>query len=203
MVDNFSLERVARIMKRIESSADAAVLATLKEAADSIISDIDKYWLRSNAMRFKGVTGNAYSSITIGVYQGRKLQYVNWNGKHVRRPTRPTLAEGEPYPLPLYYDGDAASGKPYVGEYGNGGIWGNQLGPWVMYAQRYKKSVSGNDFSMVVAIPVSYAGYQYRIVHAMQNIMDAIPGAVKSNAVRIDIPHEGSLDFGDTDGAPF
>lgn len=203
MADTYSLEKIARIMKRVESAADSAVLSTLKAAADSIISDIDKFWLRSNAMNRKGVTGNAYGSVTIGVYKGKKLQYVNWNGKHVRRPTRPTLAKGEPYPLPEYYDGDSVDGEPYIGQYGGGGVWGNQLGPWVMYSQRYKKSVSGNDFSMVVAIPVSYAGYQYKIVHAMQNIMGAIPGAVRSNAVRIDIPHEGTFDFGDTGGAPF
>lgn len=196
---SYSLERFAAIMKKAEAMTEAAVDALLIKAADTLMNNVESLWRK--AMGHLGVTGNAYASITIGVYKGRKLIYVSWNGKRVKRPTMATLARGEAYPLPMYYDGDPVKGKPYVGEVGFGGVWGQQLGPWVMYAQRYKKSVAGNDWSMVVAIPVVYAGYNDKIVRAMQNIMDAIPTVVESGKVRVDTLHEGGL-F-DTGGAPF
>lgn len=171
-----------QIIPKIKEVASQAVLATLKNAADTLIANIDKYWLGEGALRFLGVTGNAYASVTIGVYQKNKLVYANWNGKHVDRPTMPSLKKGQKYPLPEYYDGDMSKG--YVGEYGSGGQWGQQAGPWAIYSQRYNKGLAG-DWNMVVAIPVSYAGYNPKIVHAMQNIMDAIPSAIDKNIVSV------------------
>lgn len=190
------MEQVAGIMKKVQATADRAVEKMLRGAIDALISHVSDYWKLGHL----GVTGNAYNSVTAGLYKGRKLVYANWNGKHVDRPTRATLAKGEAYDLPTYYDGDAVE-KPYVGEVGNGGVWGQQLGPWVLYSQRYRSSFSGNDWSVVIAMPVVYAGYHPKLVKTMQAMLDAVPRLVDEHKVRVNTVHQGSL-F-DASGAPF
>ena len=175
------------IAPKINGAVSQAILETMKSAADALISNIDTYWLGEGALNRLGVTGNAYTSVTIGVYQGKKLVYANWNGKHVQKPTMTSLAEGQPYPLPEYYDGNSVNEEygPYVGEYGSGKQWGPQAGPWAIYSQRYNKDVAGKGFSMIVAIPMSYAGYNPRIVRAMIHIMDAIPSVIDQNIAKV------------------
>lgn len=195
-----SQQQAARIFSKIKAQADSAVEATLKKSIDEIIKNVDKYWLGKNALAFKGVTGNAYNSVTLGLYRKNKLVYANWNGKHVEKPTMRSLAKGQRYPLPEYYDGDKSRG--YTGQYGHGGQWGPQLGPWAMYSQRYDKGLKDNDWTIVAAIPVEYAGYNPKIVRALQNIMDDMPNAVDYNKVRVENAPQQRNVFKDSD-APF
>lgn len=192
--NGLSLQQMAKIFSKIKAQADSAIEATLKKSIDAIIKNIDRYWLGKNALSFKGVTGNAYASVTLGLYHKNKLVYANWNGKHVEKPTRKSLAKGEPYNLPNYYDGDPNKG--FVGKYGLGGEWGTQLGPWSIYSQRYNKGLKGNDWTVVVAIPVEYAGYNPKIVAALQNIMDDMPNVVDYNKVRVENAPQQTDAFG-------
>lgn len=185
MAYQYGLSRQASaIFKKIQEKADAAIQETLKKAADDLMANIKNYWLGKGALDYLGVTGNAFTSVAVGVYHKNKLVYANWNGKHAAKPTMPTLKEGQRYPLPEYYDGDKSKG--YKGEYGTGGQWGPQIGPWVIYSHRYNKDFKGNDWTMVVSIPVSYAGYNPKIVHAMQNMLDALPSLVDYDLVRVE-----------------
>lgn len=189
-----SQQQAARIFSKIKAQADSAIEATLKKTIDTIIKNVDKYWLGKRALEFKGVTGNAYTSVTLGLYRKNKLVYANWNGKHVEKPTMRALAKGQKYPLPEYYDGDKSKG--YIGEYGSGGQWGPQLGPWSIYSQRYNKDLKGNDWTVVAAIPVEYAGYNHKIVAALQNIMDDMPNVVDYNKVRVENAPQQTGAFG-------
>lgn len=191
-----SQQQTAQIFSKIKAQADSAIEATLKKTIDAIIKNIDRYWLDKKALDYKGVTGNAYASVTLGLYHKNKLVYANWNGKHVDRPTRVSLAKGEPYNLPSFYDGDSAQKKTVIGDYGHGGQWGNQLGPWSIYSQRYNKGLNGNDWTVVVAIPVEYAGYNHKIVGALQNIMDDMPNVVDYNKVRVENAPQQTDAFG-------
>lgn len=181
-----SQQDVRKIFEKIKGQAEAAVQATLEKSIDALIKNIKQYWLGPGALDFLGVTGNAFSSVTAGLYHKNKLVYANWNGKHVKKPTMKSLAEGQMYPLPEYYDGDSAVHRRYKGEYGAGGQWGPQIGPWVIYSQRYMKNLAGNDWTVLVAIPVSYAGANEKIAKALQNMMNALPSLVDYNVVRVE-----------------
>lgn len=175
---------VRHLFSKMQGKVDAAIQATLQKAVDDMLKNINTYWLGKGALDYLGVTGNAYASIAFGVYHNNKLVYANWNGKHVDKPTMRSLRKGQRYPLPEYYDGD--KNKGYVGEYGRGGQWGQQTGPWIIYSQRYNKSLKSKDWSVVVVLPMEYAGYNPKIVKAMQNMLDDLPDRVDYNIVRVE-----------------
>lgn len=177
------------ILPKIQAAKDAAVLQTLKSAADDLISIATPIW--KNTMGHLGVTGNAYNSMTVGIYHKRKLEYVNWIGKHAAPPTMRSLGKGQPYPFEEYYEGDTVyedeEGElhPYVGEVGKGGVSGRQSGPWVMYSHRYDKTRNNIEWSVVVAIPMEYAGFNPKIVEVMQALYDNLPHLVSSNIASV------------------
>lgn len=192
--NGLSQQQMAKIFSKIIGQAESAMEATLKNTIDEIIKNIDNYWLGRGALDYRGVTGNAYTSVTLGLYHKNKLVYTNWNGKHAEPPTQRSLAAGEHYKLPTFYDGDSTEKKPFTGKYGIGGEWGPQLAPWSIYSQRYNKGFKGNDWTVVVAIPVEYAGYNKKIVKALQNIMDDMPSVVDYKTVRVEnAPQQTSL----------
>lgn len=183
----------ARIFKMVRQKAYSATLATIEKAAMNVMEKLDSY------RKYHHITGNAWTSTTIGIYYKGRLVSIYNKGDEDEPPTRVTLRKGEVYNLPSYYKGGYNGGeKPYKGEYGQGGQWGPTLGPWYMHRQHSAKYKTWN---MIVAIPVSYAGYNPKIVATLQAIMDDLPNVVDYNIVRVEnAPSQSVLDSGD---APF
>lgn len=182
MADSKALLDSRRILKLVRQKAYAATLATLDNAAAAVLIHLNEY------RKYKHVTGNTWTSTTVGVFYKGKLVSLWSMGEQDEEPTRRTLRKGETYNLTYYYKGSPAGdshGKAgnYRGEYGEGGQWGPTLGPWYMRRQHNAKRKTWN---LVVAIPVSYAGYNPRIVETMQNIMDDLPNVIDYSIVRVE-----------------
>lgn len=176
----------ARIFKVVRQKAYAATLATLEKAAEDVLMRLDQY------RKYKHVTGNAWTSTTIGIYYKGKLVSAFNKGAEDEEPTRVTLRKGERYTMPAYYKGGMV-GVPYKGTYGNGGQWGPTLGPWYV---RRQHSAKYKTWNMLVAIPVSYAGYNPKIVATLQAVMDDLPNVVGYNIVRVeDAPSQTEIPF--------
>lgn len=180
----------ARIFKKVRQRAFAATLQTLEQAASDTMSNLGRF------QKYSDVTGNAYTSTTIGIFYKGKLVGMMNAGETADAPTRATLRKDEYYTLPTFYGGasnDNDSSSMYKGKYGKGGQWGPTLGPWAMHRLHPPKSKTWN---FVVSIPVSYAGYNPRIVMTMQGIMDGLPDIVDHNVVTVEkAPYQGNLPF--------
>lgn len=174
---SLAIKQSARIIKLVRQKAYTATLATIEKAAQDLLNRLNVY------RRYKHRTGNTWTSTSIGIYyKGRLVSLFN-KGAEDEPPTRVTLREGEVYDLPYYYKGAPVGDHPYIGEYGNGKQWGPTLGPWHVRCQHSPKYKTWN---LVVAIPVSYAGYNPYIVETMQKIMDDLPNVVDYNIVRVE-----------------
>ncbi len=188
MDKNGFIKDAARIMKKVQNKAVNATLATLKETAVRMIEDVGKYW----KPQFLGVTGNAYTSVSAGVYYKGRLVFVANSGDYHDEPTRPSLKEGERYNLPEYYDGDEVTDE-YKGSHGKGGQWGPTLGPWYMRRQHFAKR---KTWMILIAIPVSYAEFNPELVKTLQAMMDALPNEVNYNIVSVqNAPSQSVLPF--------
>lgn len=178
MAESDPIKDSARIIKLIRQKAYSATLATIEKAAQDVMMRLDSY------RKYYNITGNAWTSTTIGIYYKGKLVSIFNKGAEDEAPTRVTLRKGETYNLPNYYKGGYLGGeKPYKGTFGRGGQWGPSLGPWYMRRQHSQKDKTWN---MVVAIPVSYAGYNPRITATLQAIMDDLPNVIDYNVVRVE-----------------
>lgn len=177
----------ARIFKVVRQKAYTATLATLEKAAEDVLMRLDKY------RGYKHVTGNTWTSTSIGIYYKGKLVSLFNKGAEDEPPTRVTLKKGEVYNLPYYYKGQPVGESPAVGQYGQGGQWGPSLGPWYMHRQHSAKYKTWN---MLVVIPVSYAGYNSGIVATLQAIMDDLANVVDYNIVRVEnTPSQTEISF--------
>lgn len=178
MAGKDTLQDSARIFKVIRQRAYAATLVTIEKAAQDTLMRLDSY------RKYYNITGNTWTSTTIGIYYKGKLVSIFNKGAEDEQPTRPTLRKGEAYNLPNYYKGGYIGGeKPYVGTVGNGKQWGPTLGPWSirrMHSPKYK------TWNMIVIIPVSYANYNQKIIATMQAIMDNLPSVIDYDIVRVD-----------------
>lgn len=168
----------ARIFKLVRQRAYAATLATVEKAAADVLMRLDSY------RKYKHVTGNTWTSTTIGIYYKGRLVSVFNKGAEDDAPTRVSLRKREKYNLPAYYKGKSVNkDNPYIGEEGRGGQWGPTLGPWFIHRQHSQKYKTWN---MIVAIPVSYAKYNPRIVATIQAVMDDLPNVVDYSKVRVE-----------------
>lgn len=184
-----SLQGVARIMKVVQNKAVNAIRATLENTVDRMVADIDHYW----RLQYKGVTGNAYTSVTAGVYYKGKLVHIANSGDGKKQPTRKSLTRGRTYNLPEYYDGDAVVGKPFTGT--EGYISGN--GPTM--GKAYMKSnhpAKRKTWVVLIAMPMPYAEYHPGLVHTMQSMLDALPQEIDRNIVYVEnAPTQSELPF--------
>lgn len=184
----------ARIFKKIRNKAFAATLQTMIRGSESLISYI------ADNIQFRNVTGNAYTSISVGVYYKGRLMHIASVGQHEKEPTRRTLAKGERYNSEYFYDeahyADGSKKRHYfVGKYGQGGQWGPTLGPY--YLKRQHPGTK-DTWEMIVTIPVSYAGYVPGITRTFQNMMDKLPSCVRESIVRVETAPE--LNDGEDNG---
>lgn len=179
----------ARIFKKVRQRAYVATLQTLEQAAVDTMLKLGKF------RKYEHITGNTWTSTTIGVfYKGKLVGMVN-KGQTANQPTRATLRKDEYYTLPTFYGGEPNESPYFIykGEYGKGGQWGPTLGPWAIHRLHPPKSKTWN---LVVSIPVSYAGYNPNIVMTMQGIMDGLPDIVDHNVVSVEkVPYQGNLPF--------
>ena len=124
----------------------------------------------------RNITGNAYRSFTIGIYEDRKL--VDIVMTEDKDPTMRTLRKGQAYPLDEYYDGESAKGETgrYVGTSGHGGQWGPTLGKARIHTMIPK---SRARWQMLCIVPVEYASFD-----ALNHIHDMM-GAVSDDIAEI------------------
>ena len=87
-----------QIKPRVEKLAYDKMLAIMQELAHRTVN-----YFKENRT-FYNITGNAYTSFYAAVYYKGKLIYMVRASKGEKAPTRVTLAEGEKYNLPFYYD---------------------------------------------------------------------------------------------------
>jgi hypothetical protein len=138
---------------------------TMINIADTLMEQIDAN------KKFRNITGNAYTSFTIGVFYYGKLVYVSCKGDEAKEPTMRTLRKGQVYPLLYYYDGSHAD-PPYKGTVGHGGQWGPTLGPYRIKREKPKTRAA---WSLMAIIPVEYASYNPNIVDTLTALKDLIP----------------------------
>jgi len=162
----------ATIGRNVIFALSKNILATMHDAARELCDSFIKYAVLSN-MSF--ITGNAYRSFTVGIYENGKL--VDIVTTEDDDPTMKTLREGQAYPLDRYYDGtpiEASLGR-YVGRKGSGGQWGPTLGP-ARIRKLHPKSRA--RWQMLVICPVEYAPFcELNHIHnTLCALSDALPG---------------------------
>lgn len=189
---NDILAEAQRIFKVVRQRAASATFATIEQTALNLMSRLDGY------RKYQHVTGNTWTSTTIGIFYKGELKALYNKGAEDEAPMRVTLKKGEDYDLVKVYKGEETVG--YKGEYGEGGQWGPTLGPEQMQHQHVAKR---KTWSLVVMIPVEYANYNPRIVATMQNIMDGIPEVLNWSVVTIDKEGAQSTMFNGNDDLPF
>lgn len=187
-----SLEGASRIMKVVQNKAISAVEATLSKTVDSMVFNIDKYW----APKYKGVTGNAYTSVTGGVYYKGRLVHIANSGDVKDKPMRKSLRKGETYNLPSFYDGDSTAEKDlFTGSEGLLSWNGPTLG------KKYMKTnhpVKRKTWMVIIALPMPYGEYHPGLVSTMQAMMDALPNEIDRNIVYVENkPTQSKIDFGE------
>lgn len=168
----------ATVASKLHVVTSKAVLELLHRAAKDICASVEDYE-RQAGMR--NITGNAYRSFTIGIYEDRKL--VDTVATEDRDPTMRTLRKGQAYPLDTYYDGDEAGGTAgrYVGTSGGGGQWGPTLGKARI---RSMKPASRARWQMLCIVPVEYASFDsLNHIHDMLSAARDDLGAVMSECV--------------------
>lgn len=156
MVQSVESEFEVRIRKNIRNLVYERMNEKMSRAASHIADRIGEY------VKFFNVTGNLFKSIKVGVYYKGELQSVY--GAPGPAPTRPTLAKGEKYNLPKYYDGipsgfSTKAGrykKPFVGKVGFGGQTPEDTDNLMMY---YIKPPVRDTWALVVATGIDYAQY--------------------------------------------
>lgn len=163
------------IGKRVQSTAYAKTLAIMKDFADEVIKAF-----KSNR-EFYNITGNAYTSFTVGVFYKGSLVHIASVSDDEDEPTRATLREGEAYNLLEYYDGGAAE-PPYEGKTGHGGQWGPTLGP---YRVRRERGRVRDTWSVVCVCPVEYATYNKRIYDTMTQTMLDFPSLFSASVLYV------------------
>lgn len=189
-----------QIIKKVRQITYQRTLELLEKTALAALRDAMEF-----DKRYKDVTGNALTSTVIGIYHKGRLVKAFQASDTAEDPTMKTLRKGQWYPLMEYYDGTEAwfdeEGnriKPYVGKEGKGGQWGPTLGKW--YIRRLHTKAK-NTWSVVVAIPVSYAQSNERIVATMQGVFDDISYHVREFAttrgnlsgVRVHLKEDGPV----------
>lgn len=162
-----------QIIKKVRQITYQRTLELLEKTALAALRDA-----MQDDKRYQDVTGNSLTSTVIGIYHKGRLVKAFQASDTAEDPTMKTLRKGQWYPLTEYYDGTEAwfdeEGnpiKPFAGKEGKGGQWGPTLGN--LYIHRLHTKVK-NTWSIVVAIPVSYAQSNERIVATMQGVFDDI-----------------------------
>ena len=162
----------ATIGAKVHIILSKEVLAMMHEAATELCDSFIKYAV-AHKMNF--ITGNAYRSFTVGIYEDGKL--VDIVTTQDDDPTMKTLRKGQAYPLERYYDCTPVGGAigRYVGKIGSGGQWGPTLGPARIRRMRPK---SRARYQMLVICPVEYAPFRdaNHIHDTLCSLNDALPG---------------------------
>lgn len=155
----------------------------LHKAAREICASVRDY---EQQVGMRNITGNAYRSFTIGIYEdGKLIDIVTTEGDD---PTMRTLRKGQAYPLDQYYDGGSAEGEPgrYVGTSGSGGQWGPTLGKARIHSMR---PASRARWQMLCIVPVEYASFDglNRIHNMLCAAKDDMGEAVKSCSIKVKV----------------
>lgn len=169
-----------RVVKRIRQTSYVRTLNALEAVCNDIVANF------MQNKEFYNVTGNAFTSFTVGLYYKKHLVYTTSPLElGASNPTRKTLKKGEHYNLPEYYEGDSVGEKAYVGEYGGGGQWGPAVGERKIRSAR----PSGRGTWHIVAVcPIQYAKYNRKIYDTMEQTCQNMPSLVTANIVEFRDP---------------
>ena len=185
MVKRTSLGEQFRIT--VASKTRIVVNKTMREllhkAAREMCASVSDY---EKQVGMRNITGNAYRSFTIGIYENRKL--IDIVTTEDKDPTMRTLRKGQAYPLPKYYDGDTAESNEdrYVGTSGSGSQWGPTLGKARIHSMTPK---SRARWQMLCIVPVEYASFDgLNRIHAMLSAArDDMGAAIGGCALRVKV----------------
>lgn len=173
----------ATVGARVQLVSSRTMRELLHRAAREICASVGDY---ERQVGMRNITGNAYRSFTIGIYEDRNL--VDIVTTEDRDPTMRTLRKGQAYPLPEYYDGETAGGGSgrYVGTSGSGGQWGPTLGKARIHSMTPK---SRARWQMLCIVPVEYASFDgLNRIHAMLSAArDDMGEAIGSCALRVKV----------------
>lgn len=164
----------ATIGKKIRLISYTKCLALMQATCDRIVMSFDNY------VQFMKVTGNAYTSFTVGVYYEGKLVYYRNKGDNVEPPTMRSLRKNQVYPLDFYYDGRPVDDHPFRSSVGKGGQYGPTLGPWRI---RREKPKTRAEWSLLIILPVEYAPVRDTIIQTMRLLRDNLPALVESEVM--------------------
>ena len=140
---------------------------------------------------YHDVTGNLLNSFAVGVYHRGKLVNVVDAGDVGREPpTRPSLAEGESYDLPVYYSEEPSrkmlpfgeESRSYTGEYGSGG----KNGVNVARRSLSQRHPSGT-YALIAVVAMEYAKFvQNKRNHdVITSLRYELPGIFEGRIVTI------------------
>lgn len=144
------------IDKQFDEIIRNKILAIAKERLNKICASAAKAYMDEIdiARGFFDVTGNLYQSFAVGIYyDGSLVDVVRVGGKD---PLMTSLAEGQVFPFRYYYSGQAVSGRPYIGEVGDGYQWGPEESEEFL---RGFKPMNKKGFSLVVVAGMDYAEF--------------------------------------------
>lgn len=162
-----------QLATRIKDLSYEKTLAMMEELAHRIVD-----YFKENR-EFDNITGNAFTSFYVEVSYKGKRKYLVRSSSGEKSPTRVTLAEGEEYNLPYYYDGNPNDG--YVGTAGGGHQWG----PNLLYGRAGRIKATGKDWSIVAVCPVEYARFA-KLNHIFKTVYatyEAIPDVFDAKVV--------------------
>lgn len=166
----------ARIFKLVRQKAYDATLATMEKAAQNALMRMRNHWKARN------ITGNAWTSFSIGVFYKGRLVSEFYMADNAKEPTRVTLRKGERYLLKYFYNGDRVANNVYEGTDGRGGQWGPTLGKWTLHRLHSPKRATWN---IVFIIPVSYAEFNPHLIESMNGLMGDLPNIVDYSVVTV------------------
>lgn len=168
----------ATVASKVRILARKSMLELLHLAAKEICASVRDY---ESLAGMRNITGNAYRSFTIGIYEDRQL--VDIVTTEDKDPTMKTLRKGQAYPLDTYYDGESVgqTGR-YIGTIGHGGQWGPTLGKSRIHSMKPK---SRARWQMLCIVPVEYASFDaVNHIHDMMSIArDDMAEAVRNCAI--------------------
>lgn len=142
------------IRKKVRQMATEKMQTKMERAADKAMKKADE------KRDYLDVTGNLYKSTAIGTYRDGMLQSV-----HIApgpKPTRRTLAEGEPYNREEFYRGGTPIYMLYphfTGEYGEGGEDGPRAAEDLLFSLEHNKGKYELTWNMLLVAGVDYAKY--------------------------------------------
>lgn len=186
MGKSLGMQFETQVIKRVRQTMYEQTLEMMMNLCTDIVGDF-----MANR-KFYNITGNAYTSFTVGLfYKGRLVWTNSVTDQGVPDPTMPTLRKGQVYGLGQYYEGDDVSkDHPYKGEMGKGRQWGPTLG---LYRIKQMHPRKRKTWDIIAICPVEYATANKNIFDTMNATALNLPNLFSSAAASFRLGKIGSI----------